>query len=76
MIEDMLDEGSIQESYYPWNSPLFLVPKKDDSYRSVIDFSDHYPLPLLSDLLQSISKHNTVFPSLDPLWDFWRIALE
>ncbi len=31
-------QGVIQESQSPWNSPLFLVPKKEGSYRPVIDF--------------------------------------
>ena len=45
------------------------MPKKDGSYRAVVDFRrvndvtipDHYPLPVLKDLLQSIGKDNTVF---------------
>ncbi len=68
-VDELLQEGIIQESHSPWNSPLFLVLKKDGSYRSVIDFwkvsaltvPDHYPFPVLSELLQSIGKHNTVF---------------
>ncbi len=55
LIKDMLDQGVIQESNSPWNSPLFLVPKKDGMLRPVIDFrrvnevtvDDHYPLPVL-----------------------------
>lgn len=54
LVENMLHEGIIQDSCSPWNSPLFLVPKKDGSYRAVIDFRkvnsvtvpDHYPLPV------------------------------
>ncbi len=54
--------GVIQESRSPWNSSLFLVPKKGGSYRPVVDFRrvddmtvpDHYPLPAFNDLLQSI----------------------
>ncbi len=72
-VDELLQEGVIQESHSPWNSPLFLVPKKDGSYRLVIDFlkvnsltvPDHYPLPVLSALLQSVGKNNTVFASLD-----------
>ena len=48
---------------------LVLVPKKDWSYHAVVNFRrisqvtepDHYPLPVLSDLLQSIGKDNAVF---------------
>ena len=83
LVQGMLDEGIIQESYSPWNSPLFLVPKKDGSYRAVIDFRkvnnvtipDHYPLPVLSDILQSIGKDNTVFTTLDLKNGFWQIPL-
>lgn len=73
LFDGMLKDGIIQESHSPWNSPLFLVPKKDGSFRDVVDFlkvnavivPDHYPLPVLSDLLQSIEKDNTVFTTLD-----------
>ena len=83
-VDELLQEGVIQQSFSPWNSPLFLVPKKDGSYRPVIDFRkvnavtvpDHYPLPVLSELLQSIGKNNTVFTSLDLLSGFWQIPLD
>ena len=83
-VDELLQEGVIQESHSPWNSPLFLVPKKDGSYRPVIDFRkvnaltvpDHYPLPVLSELLQSIGKNNTVFTSLDLLSGFWQIPMD
>ncbi len=55
--------------------------KKYGSYRPVIDLRkvntltvpDHYPLPVLSDLLQSIGHTNSVFSSLDLLSGFWEI---
>ncbi len=37
-IEEMLKQGVIQHSTLPWNSPLFLVPKKDGEFRPVLDF--------------------------------------
>ncbi len=83
-INKLLQEGVIQKSHSPWNSQLFLVQKKDSSYCPVIDFHkvnaltvpDHYPIPVLSELLQSISKHNTVFTSLDLLSHFWQIPMD
>ncbi len=83
-VDDLLKEGVIQESHSPGNSPLLLVPKKDGSYRPVIDFRktndltvlDHHPLPVLSELLQSIGKDNTVFTSLDLLSVSWQIPMD
>ncbi len=82
-VDELLAEGVIQESHSPWNSPLFLVSKKDGSYRPVIDFRkvsaltvpDHYPLPILSDLLQSLGDSNAVFNSNDLISGFWQITL-
>ncbi len=60
MIQDISDQGVIQNTRSPWNSPLFLVPKKDKSFRPVIDFrrvsDDHYTVLILNDLLMS-SEH-------------------
>ncbi len=83
LVKDML-KGVIQESTSPWSSSLFLVPKRHGSWRPVIDFrrvnevtvSDHYPLLLLSDLLQSLGRNNAVFTSLDLLSGYWHIPLD
>ncbi len=83
LIKDMLDQGVIQESNSPWNSPLFLVPKKDSTLRPVIDFQrvnevtvdDHYPLLVLRDLLMCLGKGNKVFSSLDLLSGYWQLPM-
>ncbi len=74
-IKDMLKQGAVQHSRSPWNSPLFLVSKKDGHFEPVIDFrkvsegneDDRYPLPALSDLLITLGHGNTIFSSLDLL---------
>ncbi len=78
----MLDQGVIQESNSPRNSPLFLVAKKDDTLRPVIDFwrvnvtvDDHDTLPVLRDLLMCLGKGNKVFLSLDFLSDYWQLPM-
>ena len=84
LVEGMLKENIIKESHSPWNSPMFLVPKKDGNYRAVVDFRrvnavtipDHYPLPVLTDVLHSLGKNNTVFTTLDLKSGFWQIPLE
>ncbi len=83
-VDELIKEGVIQESHSPWNSPLYLVPKKDESYRPALDFRKvnaltvayHYLLPVLSELLQSIEKDNKVFTSLDFLSGFRQIPLD
>ena len=82
-INEMLEQGVIEHSKSPWNSPLFLVPKKDGTYRPVIDFrqvnkvteDDRYPLPVLKDLLMSLGQGNSVFTSLDLLSGYWQVPL-
>ncbi len=69
MIKDILEQGVTQESSSPWNSPVFLVPKKDGTFRPVIDFrrvkevtvDDHYPLLVLRDLLMFCSNYSKCF---------------
>ncbi len=43
---------------------------------NALTVSDHYPLPILSDLLQSLGDSNTVFSSIDLLSRFWQIPLD
>ncbi len=81
LIKDMLDQGVIQESNSPWNSPLFLVAKKDGMLRPIIDFrrvnevtgDDHYLLPVLQDLLMCLGRGIKVFSSLDLLSGYWQL---
>ena len=83
MVKEMIDQGIVQDSNSPWNSPLFLVPKKDGTMRPVIDYRrlnaetvpDRYPLPHLTDLLQSLGEGNSVFSSLDLLSGYWQVPL-
>ncbi len=83
MIKDMLDQGVIQESNFPWNSPLFLVPKKYGTLRPVIDFrrvnevtvDNPCPLPVLRDMLVRLGRGNKVFPSLDLLSSYWQLPV-
>ncbi len=51
---------------------MFLVGTKDGSIRAddfqkvyALTVPNHYPLPILSDLLQSLGDSNTVFSSID-----------
>jgi transposase InsO family protein len=75
-VGDMLEKGVIEASTSPYNSPLWVVPKKPDSkgnkrWRLVIDFrglnektlGDAYPLPNITDILDQLgsAKYFSVF---------------
>ena len=75
-IEALLDNGTISPSDSPYNSPLWIVPKKPDSlgnkrWRMVIDYrtlnektiGDAYPLPNITEILDQLgsTKYFSVF---------------
>ncbi|KAK3889412.1 hypothetical protein Pcinc_006591 [Petrolisthes cinctipes] len=82
-VKDMLKQKVIEPSTSPWSSPIFLVPKKDGTYRPVIDYRrvnqqtvpDKYPMPHLNDLLQAIGEGNKVFSTLDLLSGYWQVPV-
>ncbi|XP_048511338.1 uncharacterized protein LOC125500979 [Athalia rosae] len=75
-VRGLLENGIIKPSSSPYNSPLWIVPKKPDSkgnkrWRMVIDYralnertvGDSYPLPNITDILDRVSgaKYFSVF---------------
>ncbi len=62
---------------------MFLVPKRDGSFRPVIDFrqvsevtvGEQFPLPVLSDLLMNLGEGNTFFSSLDLFTGYWQVPM-
>lgn len=86
-IDKLLEEGIIKPSSSPWNSPVWIVPKKLDAsnerkWRLVIDFrklneisiGDVYPLPQISDILDQLG-HSKYFTTLDLASGFFQIKL-
>ena len=68
-LKKLLQEGIIEESNSPWNSPILLVPKKlDDSgqqkFRCVVDYrklnektvGNAYPLPDITEITDQLEK--------------------
>jgi len=63
-IQQLLKDGIIRPSTSPWSSPVLTIPQKNGGVRLCVDFreinkllpQDSYPLPLINDLLASVSK--------------------
>ncbi|XP_032689886.1 uncharacterized protein LOC116853116 [Odontomachus brunneus] len=75
-VQDLLDNGVIEPSNSPYNSPLWIVPKKPDSkgnkrWRMVIDYralnektiGEAYPLPNITEISDQLgsAKYFSVF---------------
>lgn len=86
-IEKMLHDGIIRPSRSPYNSPVWIVPKKQDAscqkkYRLVIDYrklnqktiSDRYPIPDTSTILANLGKMK-YFTTIDLASGFHQIPL-
>jgi len=71
-MEEQLRKGYIRPSKSPQTSPVFFVGKKDGKKRMVQDYrylnkrivKDNYPLPLISDLIDTMETKR-VFTKID-----------
>jgi len=71
-VEEQLRKGYIRPSKLPQTSPVFFVGKKDGKKRMVQDYQylnketvkDNYPLPLISDLIDTMGTKR-VFTKMD-----------
>ena len=83
LVQEMKDQGVVIPSTSPYNSPLLLVPKKDKSFRLVIDYRklnsqtipDRMPMPVIGDVLSQLGGAK-VFSSLDLLSGYFQVPLE
>lgn len=87
-VNKLLSENIIRESYSPWSSPVWMVPKKLDNsgkkkYRMVIDYrklnaktiDDKFPIPNITDVLDKLGK-NIYFTILDLASGFHQIEMD
>ena len=83
LVEEMKADGVVVPSKSPYNSPLLLIPKKDGSWRLVIDYRklnsstvpDRMPMPVINDVLAQLGGAK-VFSSLDLLSGYWQVPLD
>jgi len=86
-IHEMLEQGIIQESNSPYNSPLWIVPKKMDNsgkkkWRIVIDYrnlnqvteEDKFPIPNIDGILDKLGRAQ-YFTTLDLAKGFHQILV-
>lgn len=87
-IEEILQQGIIRASNSPYNSPIWVVPKKQDAsgeekFRIVIDYrklneitvNDRYPIPNMDEILGKLGKCN-YFTTIDLAKGFHQIEID
>lgn len=82
-IDLMLQEGVIRPSHSPYAQEVVLVLKRTGDWRFCVDYRavnkvtipDAYPLPRISDLINSI-KQSSFFTVLDLKAGYWQIPME
>ena len=63
-IQDLIEKDIIEPTVSSWSSPCLLLPKKNGSFRLVVDYRklneiteiDTYPLPNISEVLMKLDK--------------------
>jgi hypothetical protein len=83
----MLHDGIIVPSNSPWNSPILVVPKKEDASNKkkwiVVDFrkrndvtiSDSFPIPVISEILDALGKPK-YFSTIDCASGFLQVPVK
>ena len=81
-IRDMLYQGIISESDSPYNSPIWVVPKKNQEWRLVVDYrklnektiDDKFPIPNINEIFDKLGRCQ-FFSTLDLAKGFHQIEL-
>lgn len=87
-LNELEEKGIISKCQSPWNSPIFLVPKKENEqgekqYRLVIDYRalhkviepTAYPIPLIDEIIDQM-QGSQLFTTLDLYGAYHQIPLD
>lgn len=82
-VSEMLEDGVIEPTTSPYNSPVVLVKKKDGSSRFCVDFRRlnaiteeiSHALPNMSDTIKDV-KQAQIFSVIDLKSGYWQIPLD
>ncbi|MGI9161329.1 MAG: reverse transcriptase domain-containing protein, partial [Mycobacterium sp.] len=83
-IDEWLKIGIIEPCFSRYNSPIFVVPKKDGSFRFVLDYralnenslEDRYTMKDVGECIGEIGKAgSTIFSTMDLTWGFHQLPL-
>ena len=84
-VKEWLKMGVVKPTNSPYNSPIFVVPKKDGSPRYVLDFrklnenshTDKYSMKTVEECIGDIGRSgSTIFSTLDLSSGFWQLPLD
>ncbi|MFI5419433.1 MAG: RNase H-like domain-containing protein [Nitrososphaerales archaeon] len=82
-VREAVQQGIMAPSSSPYNSPVFLVPKKDGTRRLVVDFRrlnancihNTYPIPRPDDVFDRLHGAS-IFASLDAMQGFYQLEMD
>ena len=83
-IDDWLKIGIIEPCFSRYNSPIFIVPKKDGTFRFVLDYralndnslEDRYTMKDVGECIGEIGRAgSTIFSTMDLTSGFWQLPL-
>ncbi|KAK9688529.1 RNase H-like domain found in reverse transcriptase [Popillia japonica] len=75
-LDKLLEQDIVERSNSPWSSPILLIPKKDKTYRFVVDYrklnkvteKDAYPLPYISHTLDKLRDARILSRTFPTRW--------
>lgn len=83
IVEELIESGLIRRSYSSYAAPALLVPKKDNTWRMVVDYKklnnitikDSHPLPNMERAIQTLGGGYEFFSKFDLKSGFWQIPI-